>query len=196
MKKTKIACIGDSLTYGYLVENREENCYPAQLQKRLGAGYEVRNFGENGATMSKEGDNPYWSHPKFQESSDFEPYIVLIMLGTNDSKSHNWKSVEHYMATYKEMIYHYKALPSRPKIYLLTPPKVFTLPLHHVFSNIREDFVDIMADAVRKLGTELDLPVIEVNLATANRSECFPEDGIHTNALGARLIADTVHEAL
>lgn len=196
MEKIKIACVGDSLTYGYLVKNREENCYPAQLQRLLGAGYDVRNFGENGHTMSKEGDLPYWEHPKFQESSEFEPNMVLIMLGTNDSKPFNWKGIDHYLATYREMIAHYQGLPSQPRVLLLTPPKVFTLPLHHVFSNIRENMVEVVAEGVRTLGRELDLTVIEVNLATANRGECFPEDGIHTNALGAKLIAETVYEAL
>ena len=31
----KVACVGDSVTYGYGIENTEENSYPAQLQQLL-----------------------------------------------------------------------------------------------------------------------------------------------------------------
>ena len=49
---TKVACIGDSITYGYGLPERDVNSYPAQLQKLLDAKepgkYEVRNFGNSG----------------------------------------------------------------------------------------------------------------------------------------------------
>ena len=32
----KIACIGNSITYGYAIENREANSYPGQLAQLLG----------------------------------------------------------------------------------------------------------------------------------------------------------------
>jgi sialate O-acetylesterase len=43
--QTRIACIGNCITFGAGVENRELNCYPAQLQNMLGSKFEVRNFG-------------------------------------------------------------------------------------------------------------------------------------------------------
>lgn len=46
----KVACVGNSITYGAGISNREKNSYPAQLQYYLGDDYEVRNFGSNGAT--------------------------------------------------------------------------------------------------------------------------------------------------
>ena len=33
-QKLKVACIGDELTFGTAVEEREDNCYPVQLQKK------------------------------------------------------------------------------------------------------------------------------------------------------------------
>jgi hypothetical protein len=39
---TKIACVGDSITYGYRVKSRRENCYPAELEKLLGKKFSVR----------------------------------------------------------------------------------------------------------------------------------------------------------
>jgi lysophospholipase L1-like esterase len=51
--KIKVACIGASITYGATIENREQNSYPAQLQKMLGNNYQVTNYGVSGTTMLK-----------------------------------------------------------------------------------------------------------------------------------------------
>lgn len=47
-QKIKVACVGNSVTYGHGIENREKNSYPAQLQRMLGNEYEVANFGKAG----------------------------------------------------------------------------------------------------------------------------------------------------
>ena len=43
-QRIKVACVGNSVTYGYTLLEREKNCYPAQLARMLGDGYEVANF--------------------------------------------------------------------------------------------------------------------------------------------------------
>ena len=82
----KVACVGNSITYGAGISNREKNAYPAQLQYYLGDGYEVRNFGSNGATAQSDGDYPYVHTRAYGKSKNFLPDIVLIKLGTNDTK--------------------------------------------------------------------------------------------------------------
>ena len=126
----KIACVGDSITYGTLVRNRRANCYPTQLGKLLGKKFSVRNFGANGRAMQKDADLPYWQHEYFALSSDFEPDVVLIMLGTNDSRKPNWRGLDPYLQDYREMIAHYSSLASKPLIYALTPPTEFKLKNH------------------------------------------------------------------
>lgn len=59
-QRIKVACVGNSVTYGYGIENRETNCYPAQLQQMLGDAYEVENFGHSGATLLNKGYRPYY----------------------------------------------------------------------------------------------------------------------------------------
>ena len=87
----KIACIGNSITYGAFIPNREKNSYPAQLQAYLGKDYEVRNFGVSGSTLLSKGDFPYINTHAYMDSQKFLPDIVLIKLGTNDTKPQNWK---------------------------------------------------------------------------------------------------------
>ena len=38
-KPIKVACVGNSITYGYLLENRTQDAYPAVLQRDLGKNY-------------------------------------------------------------------------------------------------------------------------------------------------------------
>src|SRR4051812_29961221 len=88
--KIRVAAVGASITYGVGVENREKESYTARMQGMLGSGYEVRNFGVSGATMLKTGDRPYWSAKAYHDALKFEPNIVVIDLGGNDSKPRNW----------------------------------------------------------------------------------------------------------
>src|SRR5579871_5355451 len=74
--KIRVACVGASITYGYGVEDREKNCYPAQMQNSLGAQYEVRNYGVSGCTLLKHGDSPYWKTEAYQQALAFNPNIV------------------------------------------------------------------------------------------------------------------------
>ena len=190
----KIACVGDSLTWGYLVDDREVNCYPAVLNDLLGEDYVVGNFGVNGHTMMKSGDAPYWSSENFKLSTIFEPDIVVIMLGSNDAKQRNFTTIDEYLTDYEAMINHYRGLGSKPRVYIATPPTVY--PDMTGTSTISAENVELMADAVRTLGKKLHISVIEVNKKTKGFPQGFVDDGVHTNILGAKLIATTVYREL
>jgi len=190
-----VSCVGDSLTYGYAVEDRENNCYPHVLNDLLGDDYVVGNFGLNGATMLKTGDLPYWSHENFKMSGMIDPDYVIIMLGSNDSKVHNFTDMDDFINTYEEMIAHYRHLPSKPRVYIATPPMVFP-PQEGVTSSIRGEIVEQMAEAIRRLGKKLRVSVIDVHKKTGDYSEGFASDGVHTNAKGAKFIADLVFREL
>ena len=75
----RVACIGNSITYGAFIPNREMNCYPAQLQAYLGDGYEVKNFGASGRTILSKGDYPYSETDTYKASLEYQPDIVLIL---------------------------------------------------------------------------------------------------------------------
>ena len=94
--KIRIACIGDSITWGYAMTNRVEECYPAQLQRLLGDAYDVRNFGDpgSGVYLNPERESNGWaSHPwsrgeQARAAYAFEPDIVVCNLGINDMHTH------------------------------------------------------------------------------------------------------------
>jgi lysophospholipase L1-like esterase len=193
----RIACVGDSITFGALVKNRGVNCYPAQLETLLGAGYSVRNFGVNGHAAQKSADEPYWEHHHFSASSEFAPDIVLLMLGTNDAADHNWKGIAPFIADYRELVAHYAELPSHPAVYIMTPPTQFAAENYtKVIYKMNNDRLDEMTASLIKLADELGTRFIDINAATKNHPEFFCNDGLHPDAGGAALIAETVYKAL
>lgn len=193
----KVASIGDSITFGALVKDRKINCYPAQLEKLLGIRYSVRNFGVNGHSAQKFADKPYWTHKHFMASLSFDPDIVLIMLGTNDAAEQNWIGTDAFITDYKELLQHYADLPSHPVIHIMTPPTQFTVKNYtKVVQTMNNNRLDLIADALKKLGRELDVNVIDIHTATKTHPEFFTFDGLHPDAGGARFIAETVYEVL
>ena len=53
--KIKVACVGNSITYGTGLADRDTEAYPVRLQEMLGDGYIVGNFGKPGATLLNKG---------------------------------------------------------------------------------------------------------------------------------------------
>ncbi len=190
----KVACIGDSVTYGYGIENSEENSYPAQLQQLLGANYKVENFGFSGATMLKNGHKPYWEKEVFKKSQEFEPNIVVIHLGLNDQGNNNWpQHKDEFENDYLEMIELYKNLPSKPKVIIcrLTP----TFSGHHWFEEgMRENFKEIQAK-IEQIGEKASVELIDLHEPLYRFPEYFP-DNLHPTKEGAKIIAQKVYGAI
>ena len=108
---TRIACVGDSITYGAAIRDRAKTCYPKVLGDLLGGKYSVCNYGVNGATLLRKGDKPYWKLKAFEEATKFAPNIVIIKLGTNDPKPQNWgKAGDEYEADLRARIAHFQNL--------------------------------------------------------------------------------------
>ena len=195
--QTRIACVGDSITYGATIRDKSHDSYPAQLGTMLGRKYSVKNFGASGYTLQESCDRPYTSHKRYKKSLDFKPDVVLIMLGTNDTKPYNWISTEAFQDDYRQLILSYQELPSRPDVILMTPASVFPENFNPAKPyKIRAGVAGEAAKAVHELAKELGLPFIDIHEVTASHPEFFLQDGVHPNELGAKAIARTVYEAL
>jgi len=187
----RIACIGNSITYGSGIENRETNSYPAVLGRMLGARFEVRNFGVSGATLLKKGNMPYWSLPEMNAVADYKPDVVIVKLGSNDTKPENWAYKKEFGRDYKDFLAHFLALPGKPKIFACLP-----VPVYQTQWGINDDtlFKEVIP-LIEKSAQETHVPIIDLYDALSNRPELFP-DKVHPNAEGAALIARTVYTAI
>ncbi len=183
----KVACIGDSITFGYGIKNRDQNSYPAQLGVLLGASYEVRNFGVSGSTLLKQGNRPYWKQQAYADALAFGPDIVLIKLGTNDSKPGNWAHRAAFTADYLELIKSFRALESGPAVWVCYPVPAFPGNGRIRDSVIKNEIVPRIGEAARQAG----VPVIDLYTALSGHPDLFP-DRVHPNAEGAAIIAETI----
>ena len=82
----KVACIGDSITYGHGIKNWPKNNYPVLLQELLGDSYHVQSFGVSGRAVQDNSDQPYRALPHYEESIAYDADIIIFMMGSNDTK--------------------------------------------------------------------------------------------------------------
>lgn len=183
----KVACVGNSITYGAGIVNRDKNSYPAQLQAYLGEKYEVRNFGRNGATALLKGDYPYMETEEYKQSLAFLPDIVFIKLGTNDSKPQNIKYKRKFKSDYLKLIRSYQELSSHPRIILLGPVRCFL----SLDDNIKESVIQgMLAPVIKEITKEEKLEYVEMHdLMGETYDASLMPDRLHPSSIGAGRMA-------
>ena len=195
--RIRITCAGDSLTYGSgVLKTRELDSYPAQLQTALGTGYLVSNYGLRNATAAATGDLPYIQSEQYKESLKSKPDIVILMLGTNDTKTYNWNP-EDYRAGLMELVRSYQNLESQPKVYLMRSPYCFSIDgKEHAEYEVQETIVNgELGDIIASVAKETEVDVIDLYSVTEGKENLYT-DGIHFKAKGYTLITDAVLDAI
>lgn len=198
----KVACVGDSITYGFGLDDRQNECYPAQLQKLLGSDYEVKGFGRNGACIRKNGGLPYMSTIEFFRAMDWDADAYIICLGTNDLVNKiDDEFLKAFKEDYKELI---RAIQEQTgileratdyePIYLAEIP-----PVPQLFKTWDEE------KSIREINKTINDITNEYHLERVDFNTCFGwsdeaedifSDGIHPNARGAKLLAEKAYSDL
>lgn len=184
----KVACIGDSITNGR--GKNQSSFYPVQLDSMLGEGYQVLNCGESGATMQRDGNKPFWFQKDFHNVFVYTPDIVVIMLGTNDSKTNNWNAVS-YEYDYQLMIDTLNTLDPKPQIYLCSPPPAYSSSWTISDSTIRSGVIPV----VERIAKKNNIQIIDVYNGMTKMSDLFP-DGIHPNEKGIKIMAEIIADGI
>lgn len=188
---TKVACIGNSITVGSNLDNPSKQAFPAVLDSLLGDEFQVKNFGNSGKTMLVNGDQPYMKQSTYTEALAYKPDIVVIKLGTNDSKPQNWTYKNEFTRDAESMIESFESLDTNPLIFLCYPATAYSSNF-----NIRESVIlNEIIPLITQIAEEKNLTVIDLHSATAGMSENFP-DGIHPNAAGAAVIANEIYRII
>jgi acyl-CoA thioesterase-1 len=189
--KIKVACVGDSITAGAGVKDAK-NRYPAQLGVLLGPDYEVKNYGNSGSTMLDDGDKPYKKQKSFTDAVAFAGDIVVIKLGTNDSKPQNWSKKDGFAASTKSLVEAFQKANPKAKIYLCYPVPVIGQGNYGINNEkVKGEIIPL----IKQVADELKLPIIDLYAALDGKPELFP-DRVHPNDQGATLIAKAVHGAI
>ena len=190
----RVACVGNSVTYGYLLNDRENTCYPAQLQRMLGKKYEVRNFGYSGSTLLKHGHCPYWKLDVFRQALDYKADIVVIHLGLNDTDPRNWPNYnDEFIGDYRAMIDSFRAANPKSKIYICEMTPIFER--HHRWESGTRDWHRQIQAQIRQIAETTGVGLIDLFTPLHNRPDLF-HDALHPNPKGANILARTVYEAV
>lgn len=195
---TKVACVGNSITEGYGIWDKKK--YPEHLQDFLGDSYEVKNFGHSSQMFRKNSNESYWKSAKFTAAYDFAPDIVVIELGTNDSKYY-YDGPENYYeknVDRDEMLRDYEALidtfahqPQSPKVYATLQPYAENIGWFITDTAIVNRINPVIREAAENKGAAL------IDLHTLfNNKEWLLDDMVHPNETGAKELARIIADAL
>ena len=196
-EKVKVACVGNSVTYGYGHKNPSETSYPSQLQGLLGESYEVRNFGHSGATLLSKGHRPYINLPEYTEALGWKPDIIVIHLGLNDTDPRNWPNYrDEFFSDYTAIIDQFlKGHPdSNAKIYICHMSPIFHW--HRRFKSGTRDWYWQIQDEITQIKQYYkDIELIDLSRYLYHRPDLMP-DALHPDAEGAGIIARQVYSAI
>ncbi|MGD9782197.1 MAG: GDSL-type esterase/lipase family protein [Kiritimatiellia bacterium] len=186
----RVACIGDSITYGDKIPDRDARSYPAVLQRLSQGRFEVGNFGVNGATALRIPFRSWSDSRACREAIDFAPDVAVVMLGINDLAYAG--PAAGYSAALRDVVVRFQNLPSRPRLYLCT---LTPIAPEEQQRDANRAIRDEMNPAIRAVAAETGAGLVDVSAAFPNRLELLP-DGLHPSPEGAELIARTVFAAL
>jgi lysophospholipase L1-like esterase len=188
----RVACVGDSITDGYQMPDKAHNAYPMQLARLLGPDWEVRNFGASGATLMRATGYPYDQRPVYGAALAWKPAIVVVALGTNDTKAEAIGArPADFVPSYHALIADFRAANPQAKIFLCLPPPAFPEAMGISDQVLQQEILP----RIRQVAAEEKLPLIDLHTPLENAAALFP-DKIHPTAEGAARIARQIYGEL
>lgn len=193
-EKKKVACIGNSVTFGMTHKNPAESSYPSQLQKMLGDGYEVRNFGHSGACLLSKGHRPYINLPEYKAALDFAPDIAIIHLGLNDTDPRNWPNYrDEFYSDYTAIMDTLRDINPKVEIYVCRMSPIFHW--HRRFKSGTRDWYWQIQEEITQIAKYKNVELIDFSRHLYNRPDLMP-DALHPNEEGATILAKQVYSAI
>ena len=193
-KTIKVACVGNSITYGYGIENREQNSYPSVLQRLLGKRYKVGNFGHSGATLLSKGHRPYIQQEEYQKALAFAGDIVVIHLGINDTDPRNWPNHRNdFVKDYLTLISSFKK--ANPKARIVIARMSPLSHRHPRFESGTRDWHAEIQQAIALVAQQTNAQLIDFHDPLYHFPQMLP-DAVHPNAQGAAILAQVVYGAI
>ena len=193
-QRVKVACVGNSITYGFKLENRECDAYPAQLQRMLGEGYEVGNFGHSGATLLRRGHRPYVREQAFRDAVRFAADIVVIHLGINDTDPRNWPNYgDEFVRDYLALIDSLRQ--GNPQARVIVARMTPIADRHPRFQSGTKEWHGQIQRAIETVAARSGAELIDFH-APLYPYPWMLHDAVHPDAEGAALLARMVCSAI
>ena len=192
--KIKVSCVGNSITYGMRLDDRERESYPVRLQEMLGDRYEVGNFGKSGATLLRHGHRPYFEQEEFRQAMDFAGDIVVIHLGVNDTDPRNWPHFQdEFVGDYLALIDSLRRV--NPKARFLIARMTPIGSNHTRFISGTKTWHGQIQEAIETVAEASGAELIDFYEPLYRYPWMFP-DAVHPDAEGAGILAKTVYQGI
>ncbi|MBQ4630932.1 MAG: S-layer homology domain-containing protein [Clostridia bacterium] len=193
-EKVKVAFVGDSITYGATLTDASTESFAAIIKEKVGADYEVMNFGKSSKCALSTSLQPYTATEEYSASIEFEPDILFIMLGTNDIKNENWdEGKDNFVADYLALIDSYRKAKPDLKVYVGIPPRIFK---ENVYGTRSPEILEKEGiPAIYEVAEQAEAMVIDFFEPIKEKGELFP-DFLHPNAEGHKVFADIAYNAM
>lgn len=194
LEKTRVACIGNSITYGMMLADPATESYPAQLQQMLGDGYEVGNFGKSGATLLRHGHRPYIAQEEWAKAKAFKGDIAVIHLGVNDTDPRNWPYYrDEFVSDYLALIDTLRQENPKCRIIIaLLSPITYN---HPRFESGTQQWQEEIQEAIKTVARVGKAQLIDFHKPLYAYPQLIP-DAVHPNKEGATMLARTVYSAI
>lgn len=193
-ERIRVACVGNSVTYGTGIADREHDSYPAQLQQLLGNDYEVRNFGRPSATLIAKGQLPYIKTAEYRQALDFKADRVVIHLGLNDTDPRCWpKYQDQFISDYHALIDTFRKVNPEAKIWICRMTPIFHP--HKRFQSGTRDWHGQIQQKIEQIARTCKVGLIDFYEPLHCHINLFP-DALHPNPEGAGILAKQVYGAL
>lgn len=190
----KVVCVGNSITYGHGIENRERDSYPAQLQRLLGENYVVDNFGKSGATLLNKGHRPYMKQEEFHKALAFGGDIVVIHLGINDTDPRDWPDYrDYFVRDYLALIDSFRV--ANPKARILIARMTPIADRHPRFESGTRDWHGEIQLAIETVAACAGVQLIDFHEPLYHYPFMLP-DAVHPTEEGAGILARVVCSAI
>ena len=193
-KCTKVACVGNSITFGYALDNPKIDSYPSQLQRMLGDTYEVGNFGKSGTTLLNRGHRPYMQQWEYRKAMEFAGDIVVIHLGINDTDPRDWPDFRDcFVRDYLDLIDSFKTVNPRCRVIIarMTP----ITDRHPRFESGTRDWHNEIQSAIETVARYTGVQLVDFHEPLYPYPFMLP-DAIHPTKEGACILAKTVYSAI
>ena len=186
-----VVCIGNSITAGYSNTSRDW-AWPAQLNRLLGPGYRVMNYGVSGSCMGKKAPSSYWKTDSYPKAKEANPDMLVIAHGTNDADPWRWDQWGgEFHADYLDMVASFRENGRNPILFTALAPPLFSERKAKQNSYIEEK----MIPEVKEIATEIGAKVIDFHTPMIGRHKYYP-DNVHPSDPGAERMAEIVEEVI
>lgn len=193
-QRIKVACVGNSITYGTGLSDRATQSYPVKLQKLLGERYEVENFGKPGATLLNQGHRPYTRQEEYRKALDFAGDIVVIHLGINDTDPRNWPNYrDFFVKDYLKLIDTFRE--ANPAVRIIIARMTPIADRHIRFLSGTRDWHGEIQTAIETVARYAGIQLIDFHEPLYPYPYLLP-DAVHPAAEGAAIMARTVYSAI